>query len=133
MGGSTFFQYAESSTATEAFRLAVQDAQYEYGHAGYTGSIAEKDGFRKIELPEGREPREYAEELISNNDPRIDDKWGPAGCIQLPIDNEKRKELTKKCDELSNENCNDEQFTRLQNVKSKLDTNKYLFFGWASS
>lgn len=25
---------------------------------------------------------DYATKLIDENDPRIDDKWGPAGCIK---------------------------------------------------
>lgn len=30
---------------TEAFRQVREDALYDYGHAGYTGTIAEKDGY----------------------------------------------------------------------------------------
>ena len=50
---------------------------------GYTGTIAEKHNFNVIPLKEGLEPREYADKLIDDCDPRIDDKWGPAGCFDL--------------------------------------------------
>lgn len=83
MGADVFFTKAKGTTAKEAFRSAVDQAAYDYGHAGYTGTIAEKHDFTIIKVPEGWEPRKYADHLINVGDPRIDDKWGPAGCIQL--------------------------------------------------
>jgi len=87
MGADVFFTRARGGTAKEAFIEAVDDAYYEYGHNGYTGTIAEKDGFVMIKLPEGMDPVAYADTLIANDDDRISNKWGPAGCIELP-DNE---------------------------------------------
>jgi len=86
MGACDFMQSAKGSSAKEAFRTAVDDALYEYGHRGYTGSLAEKDSFVMIPLPEGEDPIEYAGKLIHECDPRIDDKWGPAGCIHVRDD-----------------------------------------------
>lgn len=86
MGACTFFHDARGSTAQKAFTDAVADAQYEYGHRGYTGTIAEKNKFTLIPLPAGKEARAYANELIDACDPRIDDKWGPAGCIHVGND-----------------------------------------------
>lgn len=83
MGATTFRHLAKGSTAQEAFANAVSEARYERGHGGYTGTIAEKSSFIKIELPEGRTPAGYALELIDKQDERIDDKWGPAGCFDL--------------------------------------------------
>lgn len=83
MGATTFGCKAIGKTAKEAFNRAVEDAQYEYGHGGYTGSIAEKSSFVMIDMPKGENFRNYAYELIDQCDPRIDDKWGPAGCIDL--------------------------------------------------
>ena len=83
MGGETFSVKAKGKTAQEAFDKAVKQAQYDYGHAGYTGSIAEKDSFVMIEMPEGTNPEEFTDKLIDEEDERIDDKWGPAGCIKL--------------------------------------------------
>jgi hypothetical protein len=96
MGADTFKTKARGATAELAFADAIHRAQWSYGHDGYTGTIAEKHSFVMIRLPEGKDPSVYAEELIDAGDPRIDDKWGPAGCIQL-------------------------------------DTDTWLFFGWASS
>lgn len=109
MGADTFMVTADGNTAKQAFDDAVDDALYEYGHGGYTGTIAEKDSYLHISLPQGlrkNPPLEkitaYAEDLIEKCDSRIDDKWGPAGCLL---------------------------------VKQGADgePNTYLFFGWASS
>lgn len=82
MGACDFIVRSRGKTAKEAFNAAVDEAQYEYGHAGYTGTIAEKGSFIMISLPEDKSAIEYAEELIDRFDHRIDDKWGPAGCIK---------------------------------------------------
>ena len=96
MGAEQFWHQAEGNTPKEAFHKAREEACYDHGHSGYTGTIAEKDDYVMIEVPEGKNPAEYADELMEKDDQRIDDKWGPAGCI-------------------------------------KVEENKYLFFGWASS
>lgn len=82
MGAEIFYQNAEGATVDKAFEAGLADAYYAFGHRGYTGSMAEKDSFVEIALPEGREAEEYAAELIKNDDDRIDDKWGPAGAIK---------------------------------------------------
>lgn len=67
----------------EAFRLAVTTAAYEFGHSGYTGSIAEKEYFTMLEdepvLPD------RVSELIDSYlvSPGPDSKWGPAMCIEV--------------------------------------------------
>lgn len=87
MGGTTFMTTAKGKNAQEAFTNARADALHEYGHGGYTGSIAEKQSFTMIQLPdmgpEGPDAGGYAWSLIDKKDPRVDDKWGPAGCIDL--------------------------------------------------
>lgn len=85
MGASTFEDYGYGKTPEQAFNSAVADSQYENGHGGYTGTLAEKHSFVVIPVPDewkGNEEK-YAYHLIDENDPRIDDKWGPAGCILL--------------------------------------------------
>lgn len=79
MGAEFFNVKSIGKTAKEAFKKAVEEAQYDYGHAGYTGTIAEKKDFVMLDLPEGMNPYDY----IALNHPSIDDKWGPAGCIEL--------------------------------------------------
>jgi hypothetical protein len=113
VGAQEFFQIGRGKTPQEAFDSAHDQAAYDYGHAGYTGTLAEKGGFTMITVPPGIPPKRYARLLVENalEDPlitpelkpkfredfiEVDDKWGPAGCI-------------------------------------KLNEGEYLFFGWASS
>lgn len=88
MGAEQFFERvkkgAPDHTAEQAFRALVDDAQYMHGHGGYTGTIAEKSKFVEIKtdhpLTEA-EAYKLADQLLRDQDPRVDDKWGPAGCI----------------------------------------------------
>ena len=45
MGAEAFSTISYGKSADDAFRTAKIDAEYEHGHAGYTGTIAEKDSF----------------------------------------------------------------------------------------
>lgn len=88
MGGQTFTEFSKGKSAKEAFWDEVERAQIENGSGGYTGTIAEKHEFTMIPLPKGTEVTHanalaYAEKLIADDDKRIADKWGPAGCIDL--------------------------------------------------
>ena len=51
MGATNFYCEAEGKTLSEAFRNAVDEAYYQYGHGGYTGSIAEKSGVSFFDIP----------------------------------------------------------------------------------
>lgn len=103
MGASEFITKSCGQTAKEAFSRAVEKARYDYGHAGYTGTIAEKNSFVVISVPHGENPRDFANKLLDSDDPRVDDKYGPAGCVELGPSHKVEKEK------------------------------EYLFFGWASS
>ena len=92
MGACEFTTTAKGKTAQEAFEAAQKQARYDHGHAGYTGTIAEKHSFVMIPLAGlEREKGESVEEVALNHaawlmeqgDKRIDDKWGPAGCVSL--------------------------------------------------
>ena len=83
MGADNFGCTGYGKTAREAFQNAREAAQHENGYEGYTGTIAEKDSFKMICVPQGREHMEYIDELFNNDDRRISDKWGPAGCIKI--------------------------------------------------
>ena len=89
MGACTFAVVEKGKSAQDAFDRATADARYEYGHGGYTGTIAEKDEFVMIKPDQDAttwnegEFFAYAYMLIEADDPRIDDKWGPAGCINM--------------------------------------------------
>lgn len=83
MGAVDFCIKVHGKTAQEAFDSAVDAALYEHGHSGYTGSIAEKDSFIMIECPDEEDPENYAYDLLESDDPRIADKYDPAGCIKV--------------------------------------------------
>jgi hypothetical protein len=83
MGADPFITSAIGDTAKAAFDKAVENALYEYGHGGYTGTIADKDCFSEIELPEGVDPVAEADRMIDTDDERVSDKWGPAGAFSL--------------------------------------------------
>jgi len=107
MGGRNFYNISFGDTANQAFDGLVSQAQYDHGHAGYSGTIAEKHDFIMISLPADKDPMDFAEGLIRDSDDRIDDKWGPAGCIEMPPTDKDKKEHP--------------------------GLKKFLFFGWASS
>ncbi|MFI7641865.1 hypothetical protein [Nonomuraea sp. NPDC049400] len=79
----------QGATAKEAFDAAVEQARYDYGHRGYTGTIAEKDDFVIVAsepMPE-TEATALADQLLRADNPRILDKWGPAGAIPIKGEN----------------------------------------------
>jgi hypothetical protein len=53
MGATTFSTYGLGKTAGDAFYAAQDRARYEYGHGGYTGTIAEKSGYVLFAIPNG--------------------------------------------------------------------------------
>lgn len=87
MGASDFTIHVKGKTAKDAFNSAREDALYDYGHRGYTGTIAEKHSFVGVgRVKTAKEAITLAYKLIDEQDPRIDDKWGPAGCIEVEED-----------------------------------------------
>lgn len=78
MGALNFCVKIKGDTAEEAFFAAVDEAAYESGHGGYTGTIAEKSGFTIIPHDPEKSIREQVDDLIDDND-----KWGPAFCFDL--------------------------------------------------
>lgn len=81
MGASDFSAKAIAKTAAEAFSLAKKEAQHESGHGGYTGTIAEKSGFRLVTPNAGETPDACADRLMSDDEHWVQDKWGDAACI----------------------------------------------------
>lgn len=85
MGAEPFAIAAVGASAAEAFNAAVQRAQYDNGHSGYTGTIAEKGSYVMV-VESAMAPKDavaLANEMLDNEDPRIFDKFGPAGCIAV--------------------------------------------------
>lgn len=81
MGASEFTSSATGKTAQEAFGKAIDEARYESGHGGYTGTIAEKSGFRMVVPKEGEDPGDCIDRCFRDESHFFQDKWGPAGCI----------------------------------------------------
>ncbi|MFE4263425.1 hypothetical protein [Streptomyces sp. NPDC056883] len=89
MGGHDFEQVISGATLQEAFHDAVEQAQREYGHNPYSGTVGMKDEvvLIKEESRTEDEAQTRAHELIEADDERIRDKWGPAGALPLhPVD-----------------------------------------------
>ena len=92
MGAAEFMTsaYAKPSEKIETvFRHTVESAQFEHGHGGYTGTIAEKsgDGFHTITFKKGTRRStkiKHARKLLRDDDRRFG-KWGPCGCIDLGL------------------------------------------------
>lgn len=87
MGANTFKDFCPKQgdeTMQQAFSRTVRDYQYQCGHGGYTGTIAEKHAVVYIDKAATPElARERATSLIRVNDSRTVDKWGPAGAIAV--------------------------------------------------
>lgn len=61
MGATTFQTYGFGKDLQDAFRQAREDAAWEYGHGGYTGTIAEKPSAVLFALPPRVKPQKYIE------------------------------------------------------------------------
>ena len=106
MGAQEFFDVSTGQTHKAAFAKLVKQARYDHGHAGYSGTVAEKDEYTIIKfddtgvLPEHEDALAFANSLVDSDDPRINDKWGPCGCVEF---------------------------------KGRPPVRYFLFFGWAAS
>ena len=83
MGACIFITESAGKDSSDAFLRAVRDARHENGNGGYTGTIAEKSEFINIGIERSEDPYEKANNLLDRGDPRVSDKWGPCGCIEL--------------------------------------------------
>jgi hypothetical protein len=74
MGATTFYAVGKGKNASEAFDNAYQEAKYEYGHGGYSGTVAEKPGFVCYNLPAGMTAEELFNALCSLSFEVMDDR-----------------------------------------------------------
>ena len=81
MGADFFITAGEGATLKEAFAQALAQANWEHGHGGYSGTLAEKDSAAAMSttLYWDDEVTQRCHDLMS--DERVDDKWGPAGAL----------------------------------------------------
>jgi len=76
MGATTFVTaYGNPTTMTpqEAFDKARAQARHEYGHNGYTGTIAEKDTLYHVADPDA------IDTILDDDKHPVGSKYGPCG------------------------------------------------------
>ena len=104
MGATNYTTVARGKNAKEAFESAVANAQWEYGHGGYSGTIAEKRDFVEFQRPKGSRlttvrkivhgmtgddksitklEKKYPKFPVRQIAQVWDDKWGPSACMEL--------------------------------------------------
>jgi|TARA_R100001086_G_scaffold43279_1_gene19127 hypothetical protein len=110
MGASEYMNIGKGRTAQEAFDRLVTSAQWEHGHGGYSGTIAEKRDFVEFKRPKGmrratvlamarglgrimhdddghpqanQSQTKYPQLPIAAMFKVWDDKWGPSLAIEL--------------------------------------------------
>lgn len=88
MGATTFIDSAKKKdfkSAKEAFDSLIKDAEYEYGHNPYSGTIATKETFEKHLLKKEfktiKELIAVAEDLLDTEFQNLS-KWDPAIMIE---------------------------------------------------
>lgn len=102
MGSSTYVVTGRGKDVNDAFRSAIEQARWQEGHSGYSGTIAEKSDVVLFEVPKGMTPGQVAQwsldsepyrlsdevptpfrPFISSVVRRVDDKYGPSGAVRL--------------------------------------------------
>ena len=97
MGASQFLveriivNIGSTQTVEELFKSSVKQAQWDHGHAGYTGTIAEKDSF--VMRNSGKPVPIGILDLFVDKDEHENDKWGPAFCVPI-CDSMEDQEIT---------------------------------------
>lgn len=75
--------YIDWPDAQTSFQHLCDEDRYEHGHS-YSGGIGMKHDFVRIARVEtDKEAEDLAYKLIDESDPRMADKWGPAGLIEI--------------------------------------------------
>ncbi|MFC5911818.1 hypothetical protein [Streptacidiphilus monticola] len=85
MGAVTFYLTATATTPQAAFDAIRQEAAAEYGWREDSGTVAMKDEYVLIDtsVRPHDEAMSLAVDLIARNDPRVEDSFGPAGCLEI--------------------------------------------------
>lgn len=121
MGAESFTSVVPETSASsfsEAFLLAVDDAHYWHGHAGYTGTICEKPSYRDFSIdpaPSLREAESIADALCMS--------WG--GKIEGLV-MERFGDRASEISDLYNDKWDNA-------VAFRLDNGDFFFCGMASS
>jgi len=89
MGACNFFDMEFGKGVREAFNLATHRARYEYGHGGYTGTIAEKSDYVLVARPK----RVTALEVINTLDLGY---WGSPATNTAYMERDAKREKREK-------------------------------------
>ena len=96
MGAEVFYNKAKGTNARESFKEQHEQACYDHGHSGYSGTLAEKSGFTMSEKPREVDADEWVEKVdtfdsldreqehygkLKRDSEVYDDKWGSALCV----------------------------------------------------
>jgi len=135
MGAEQFTTIGYGESVNAAFRSAVEDAQWECGHGGYTGTIAEKDSYHIVKLPEGVAAHAWVDAI---NDSTLfaggDTEEKRRARVAAHLGQHDSDELYAKAVRLARQvldKWGPAGAIRLDNGDSS--TQKWMFFGWASS
>jgi hypothetical protein len=85
MGAEQFGAFYEGDDLAKVHQDAVAKAQYDHGHSGYSGTLAEKPEVvlrteKVFEFPE--DAQAFADADLRKNP---HDKWGPAWAVKVSI------------------------------------------------
>ena len=123
MGASEYKRVGKGKTAKAAFDRLVEKAQWEHGHGGYSGTIAEKHSMVEFQRPKGMR-RATVIQLISDlgrigfdDDGNAETATVQAKYPKLPI---------AKMFEVYDDKWG-------ASLGIELKTGEYLFAGWASA
>ena len=118
MGASGVVNLIEGKTPASAYSNAVQQARYEHGAGGYTGSIAESDGYvmHSARTLLRWEAEQVANQLLHSDKVR---KWGPT--VLIPVaDAVSTRKISVAIDTTSVKDYEEKNALILAAIRSKL-------------
>ena len=98
MGAEQFVEYGSGVDIQDAFYKVVEQALWEFGHGGYSGTIAEKGECRELKMSvpqpmiDSRDgdiiqaSEDFAYYCLDEEDKWWDDKWGPCAGFHVKDD-----------------------------------------------
>ena len=135
MGADQFTAVGYGESANDAFRSEVDNAEWHHGHGGYTGTIAEKHSFPIVKLPEGITADAWVDTI---NDSTLfaggDTEEKRRARVAAHLGQHDSDELYAEAVRLEGQVLDKHGpagAIRLDNGDS--NTQKWMFFGWASS
>lgn len=138
MGAEVFEVESGGKDLNEAFTRAVDNATYDWGHSGYTGTIAEKPGVYLIPTPAGVLAREVKRTVEDAQGFDYKEDWAEgekvaeafAQVVKWYGEDEASK-IVKKSDDKWDDAIAIELTD--EDIIPKDGERWFLFFGWASS